>query len=491
MKDPRSASRRLDLDLDRPPSARRGPPNRMNDLAYRDWMKFQKSFFRHSSYANVAAECIQFFTKAVWPDGRRSESLAIGFDLDDALNDSTRDVRILPAASATEAIRHLEGTKPQSCDFVIVNLLAAIRSRHELSQFLANDADRLFAGLQRALGHSRYCCLLVDTEGPQGGGFPMPWAVAVVGRRQMKLRDEKIGLRSSHEPTYYCLFFQNEPDSRPGDTLDPDSIRLTSEGSPISSWLIPKSPPRTADERFHPAKFPEPLVEEFIGRFTQVGDAVLDPMVGTGSSIRAACKLGRTGVGVDLSPEFVEIARRRLRKADQLSLFSAAADEAPATIVQGDATNLLEIAEVANRTFAYCITSPPYWSMLGNPGSENQRARRERNLPLVYSTEIADMGNVADYDEFVNLLCDVYRQVANRLARGGYLTVVVKNVKRNHVIYPLAWDLVNRLCSPGGPFTYAGTTLWCQDDIGLKPFAVGIYWVSNVLHQYCLHLRKP
>lgn len=462
----------------------------MNDLPYRDWMKFQKSFVRHSSYAKVADDCIQFFTKAVWPDGRRSQSLAIGFALDELLTDTTRDVRVFPASSTTEAISHLEAAAAGSCDFVIVNLIDLIGNGPERARFLTYDSNRLFVALRRALGDARYCCLLVDNEGPGGCGFPLPWSAALLGRRHMKLRDEKIALRSPHEPTYYWLVFQNEPDGRSGELFEPNSIHVAREHEEVPAWLMPKSPPRTVDERFHPAKFPEPLVEQFIARFSRPGDAVLDPMVGTGSTIKAACKMGRTGVGVDLSLEFVEIAQRRLRGADQLSLFSAHGEESPFTIVQGDATKLLEIPDVVNRTFSYCVTSPPYWSMLGNPGSENQRARRGRNLPLVYSADGSDLGNVGDYDRFVGALCGIYKQVAARLVRGGYLTVVVKNVKRNHVIYPLAWDLVRGLCTPEGPFEYVGTTLWCQDDIGLKPFAVGIYWVSNVLHQYCLHMRK-
>ena len=97
---------------------------------------------------------------------------------------------------------------------------------------------------------------------------------------------------------------------------------------------------------------------------------------------------------------------------------------------------------------------------------------------------------MADYDEFLNVLESVYNNVAVRLADDGMLTVVAKNVKRNHILYPLAWDLASRLCGPKGSFDYVGTTLWCQDDVGIKPFAVGIYWVSNILHTYCLHFRK-
>lgn len=56
---------------------RGGPPNRMNNLVYRDWMKFQKSFFRHVSSQSLVEEGIYFFTKAVWPDGQPSRSLII------------------------------------------------------------------------------------------------------------------------------------------------------------------------------------------------------------------------------------------------------------------------------------------------------------------------------------------------------------------------------------------------------------------------------
>ena len=70
------------------------------------------------------------------------------------------------------------------------------------------------------------------------------------------------------------------------------------------------------------------------------------------------------------------------------------------------------------------------------------------------------------------------------------LTVVVKNVKRHHTLHPLAWNLTSRLCGPKGSFNYVGTTLWCQDDVGIKPFAVGILWVSNILHAYCLHFQN-
>src|SRR5690606_30619751 len=156
-----------------------------------------------------------------------------------------------------------------------------------------------------------------------------------------------------------------------------------------------------------------------------------------------------------------------------------------ALVVQGDATHLGEVAAFKRQTFDYTVTSPPYWSMLSNPGSENQRARRNKRLRLVYSDNEQDLGNVHDYQSFLTLLKDVYNQVADQSSTDGRLTIVVKNVKRDHILYTLAWDLVSLLCREDGRYAYLGTTLWCQDDIGLKPFAVGIHWVSNTLHNYC------
>ena len=50
------------------------------------------------------------------------------------------------------------------------------------------------------------------------------------------------------------------------------------------SWFVHNPPPRRKDVLRHPAKFPETLAQEFIEFFTQHGQIVLDPMVGTGST---------------------------------------------------------------------------------------------------------------------------------------------------------------------------------------------------------------
>ena len=76
------------------------------------------------------------------------------------------------------------------------------------------------------------------------------------------------------------------------------------------SWFVHDPPPRRKDVKLHPAKFPETLVEQFVELFTKPGESVFDPMVGTGSTVIAALRLGRSACGIELSPEWAGIAKK-------------------------------------------------------------------------------------------------------------------------------------------------------------------------------------
>jgi DNA modification methylase len=64
----------------------------------------------------------------------------------------------------------------------------------------------------------------------------------------------------------------------------------------------------------HSAPFPRALVEFFVKAFSDTGDIVFDPFLGSGTSIAAAHVLGRVGYGIELSPAYCDVALRRLAK---------------------------------------------------------------------------------------------------------------------------------------------------------------------------------
>ncbi len=67
--------------------------------------------------------------------------------------------------------------------------------------------------------------------------------------------------------------------------------------------------------RNHSATFPVALPEWFIKLFSDEGDAVLDPFAGSGTSAVAAQNLGRRFLGIELRPEYCEVARKRSEEA--------------------------------------------------------------------------------------------------------------------------------------------------------------------------------
>ncbi|MEZ5615956.1 MAG: site-specific DNA-methyltransferase [Rhodocyclaceae bacterium] len=91
-------------------------------------------------------------------------------------------------------------------------------------------------------------------------------------------------------------------------------------GKKIENWIsrsmaFPTNVLNLATEcsnRKHSAVFPEALPEWFIKLFTQEGDTVLDPFMGSGTTIRVAKRLGRNAVGIEIQPEYVELARSEL-----------------------------------------------------------------------------------------------------------------------------------------------------------------------------------
>ena len=81
-----------------------------------------------------------------------------------------------------------------------------------------------------------------------------------------------------------------------------------------------------ASTREHPAPFPEELAARLIRMFSFVGDTVLDPFLGTGTTMVAAAKWGRNSIGVEVSSEYAEMARARIERTTGTLISTAKLD---------------------------------------------------------------------------------------------------------------------------------------------------------------------
>ena len=249
------------------------------------------------------------------------------------------------------------------------------------------------------------------------------------------------------------------------------------------SWFIHNPPPRKKGVLRHPAKFPETMAQEFIEFFTKRGGNVLDPMVGTGSTLVAALRAGRNSFGIELNPTYAEIARQAV--AEERAALGEAARGLTAEVIPGDAARAVEYSLPP---VDYVLTSPPYWDMLHARGAETQKKRRAaEELDVVYSDDPRDLGNMHNYEEFLQELVAIYARLKPLLRDKAYLTIIVKNIKKGGRLYPLAWDLGREL---GKAYTLKDERLWLQDNQRLAPYGLGSAWVSNTFHHYCLQFRN-
>ena len=87
--------------------------------------------------------------------------------------------------------------------------------------------------------------------------------------------------------------------------------------NPSDIWEIPNVKSNHVEKTVHPCQFPVELIERLVLALTGPGDWVLDPFMGVGTTAIAALMHGRKAIGAEIMPEYVEIARQRLQRAEQ------------------------------------------------------------------------------------------------------------------------------------------------------------------------------
>lgn len=113
----------------------------------------------------------------------------------------------------------------------------------------------------------------------------------------------------------YILFMRKGGEYRSPEPLQKALSMLTKDE--MQSWLRSTWTDVTgaSTRNGHPAPYPAVLAERLIKMFSFAGDTVLDPFVGTGSTMVAAIESGRNSIGIDIEPSYLEFAAKRINKA--------------------------------------------------------------------------------------------------------------------------------------------------------------------------------
>lgn len=238
--------------------------------------------------------------------------------------------------------------------------------------------------------------------------------------------------------------------------------------------------PHTKYERLHPAPFSFQDIARLIRFFTKKGMLVLDPFVGVGSTLKASAIEGRRGLGIELSPRWAELARRRLD------------EEVPNH--SGQQIWCMDIREalsrIPNDSVDFIVTSPPYWAILNKkPDHKLNEVRIEQGLAQSYSDDEKDLGNIPEYNTFLESLTKIFNELSTKLSPGRYCVIIVSDFKHGTRFYPYHSDLYSRIDPK--LLELQGITILHQTHKALYPYGYPFAYVPNIHHQYILIFRRP
>lgn len=238
----------------------------------------------------------------------------------------------------------------------------------------------------------------------------------------------------------------------------------------------------TAIERQHPAPFSFTDVGRLIRFFTKQGNLVLDPFVGVGSTLKACALAQRRGIGIELSPTFAALARRRL-EVEACDMLASTDDQ---KILEGDVRDILPT--IPAESVDFLVTSPPYWNILKKEDHKARRERIQNGLPTNYGKDPRDLGNLHSYVEFLQQLTAVFEDCNRVLRLGKYAAIIVSDFRDKSRYVMFHADLALAL-EPVG-FNIRGITVLYQRHKKIYPYGYPYSYVPNIHNQYILILQK-
>ena len=229
----------------------------------------------------------------------------------------------------------------------------------------------------------------------------------------------------------------------------------------------------------HPAMFPIKLAKRLIEIYTnKPNQIILDPFMGSGSTLIAAQIMKMKGVGFDINKEYCNMAKYRLDNTYK-DMFCSLNYK----IFCDSALNIKKY--LPHNSVDLSITSPPYWDIL------NRNRTADRKKIQNYGDSKLDFGNIENYNNFLLSLQKLFKEVYDVLKPKRYCIVVVMDIRKNSTLYQLHSDLTNKMQDIG--FVLNDIIIWDRqkDYNNMRPLGYPYSFIVNKVHEYILIFKKP
>lgn len=239
------------------------------------------------------------------------------------------------------------------------------------------------------------------------------------------------------------------------------------------------------DKTLHPATFPLSLSKRIIELFTHQGELVIDPFVGSGTTLLTAQDTNRNAVGFDLKKEYIDLAYSRLKHDNFFN-------DSKQIAIQDDARNIKKYLE--EETVSLVWTSPPYGNLLNR--ARKNKSRRDRNNEQLgkveqYSQDERDLGTY-ELEKFTTAMGDIFEGLLPLLKEKAHCVINIPDMWWENQRITFHISIVQELRKRG--YELRNTIIWDRRNIVNN---IGIFgWPSNYItmgttFEYLLDFWKP
>ncbi len=257
--------------------------------------------------------------------------------------------------------------------------------------------------------------------------------------------------------------------------------------SQLGVWRFNYQKRDIRDKSVHPATFPISLAKKVISLFSHRGELVLDPFVGSGTTLVAARDVERNAVGFDINEAYINLSWTRLNNTPRYLL----AEQVP---IKDDARNLHRYLDP--ESVALVFTSPPYANLLNRRRRNKSRRTYDRkNAQYLrveqYSQDPSDLGTLP-LAEYSREMGQIFSGILPLLKPKAHCVINVPDMWWEDERITIHVALIETLRDVG--YELRNIIIWDRTNIVNR---IGIFgWPSNYItmgttFEYLLDFRRP
>ena len=152
----------------------------------------------------------------------------------------------------------------------------------------------------------------------------------------------------------------------------------------------------------------------------------------------------------------------------------------------GDSRKLIN--DLEDNSLDLVITSPPYWNILHKEDHKAKQERKEFDLDTRYGNDDQDLGNIHDYDNFLEELSTILGACGRALKPKKYMAVIVSDFRDKSRFIMFHADLARSM--EKFQMELRGITVLYQRHKRIFPYGYPYAYVPNIHHQYILIMQN-